>query len=83
MMYVSATDAKQAFSATLDKAQREPVVIQRQNRDIAVLISAQDYERMRKANIGEFQAFRKRMGLAAQERGLTETLLNTILASPL
>ena len=41
MQTISATDAKQKFAALLDTAQREPVRIQRHERDIAVLISAE------------------------------------------
>jgi prevent-host-death family protein len=82
MYYVSATDAKQSFAATIDLAQREPVVIQRQSRDVAVLLSAQDYERMRRTNLEDFQAFRKKMGNDAQTKGLTEDKLTAILATP-
>ena len=42
MKTVSATDAKQRLSALLDVAQREPVLIRRQNRDVAVIITAQE-----------------------------------------
>lgn len=82
MHYVSATDAKQAFAATIEKAQHEPVVIRRQNRDIAVILSAQDYERMQRINKEDFQQFRQRMGAYAQAQGLTEAKLNALLASP-
>ncbi|MFM7850824.1 MAG: type II toxin-antitoxin system Phd/YefM family antitoxin [Flammeovirgaceae bacterium] len=82
MQYVSATDAKQSFGATIEKAQREPVIIRRQNRDIAVILSAQDYERMQRFNIEDFQQFRQRMGAYAKSQGLTEAKLKAILASP-
>jgi antitoxin Phd len=49
MRTVSETDAKRRFAALLDEAQREPVVIQRERRDIAVLLSAADYDRLRAA----------------------------------
>ena len=39
MKTVSATDAKQRLAALLDAAQREPVLIRRQNRDVAVIMS--------------------------------------------
>ena len=42
MRYVSASDAKQRFGVLLDAAQREPVTIKRQNREVAVIISPQD-----------------------------------------
>ncbi len=81
MQYVSATDAKQSFSATIDLAQREPVVIRRQNRDVAVVLSPQDYERMRKLNLDDFQRFRKSMGEYAKKKGLTEAKLNSIFSA--
>ena len=39
MRYISATDAKQRLAALLDAAQREPVVVRRQKRDVAVILS--------------------------------------------
>jgi len=50
MKAVSATDAKQRFAALLDAARRELVVIRRQNRDVAVIMSAEEYERIRDLN---------------------------------
>jgi prevent-host-death family protein len=44
--YVSATEAKQSLAAVLDAAQREPVVIRRQQRDVAVVLSVQEYARL-------------------------------------
>lgn len=82
MQYVSATDAKQSFAATLDMAQREPVVIRRQNRDVAVLISVQDYARLTQLNLEEFQAFRTEVSSKAQERGLTQEELDELLERP-
>ena len=55
MKTVSATDAKQRLAALLDAAQREPVLIRRQNRDVAVIMSAQEYERIRRINIDELE----------------------------
>ena len=46
MQYVSASDAKQRLAAILDTAQREPVMIRRQKRDVAVVLSVQEYERV-------------------------------------
>ena len=39
MRYVSASEAKQRLAAVLDAAQREPVTIRRQNREVAVVLS--------------------------------------------
>ena len=51
MAIVSSTDAKQRFGALLDIAQREPVHVQRHDRDIVVVISAQDYDEYRRLQL--------------------------------
>jgi prevent-host-death family protein len=81
MRYVSATEAKQALAAVLDAAQREPVVIRRQKRNVAVVLSLQEYERLTALNIEDFQRFCDRIGEQAKARGLTEAKLADILAS--
>jgi prevent-host-death family protein len=80
MQYISATDAKQRLAALLDAAQREPVVIRRQNRDVAVVLSPQEYDRLRALNANEFQRFCDRVAESAAARGLTEDKLAEILA---
>ena len=80
MRHVSATDAKQRLAALLDAAQREPIVIRRQNRDIAVVLSPAEYDRLRGLNVAEFQAFCDRVGRKAVAQGLTEKKLTQLLA---
>ena len=79
MRYVSATDAKQNFAAMIDAAQRGPVVIRRQARDSAVLISPQEYDRLRGILVSELEALCARVGAQASERGLTQDKLDTLL----
>ncbi len=80
MRYVSATETKQRLAAVLDAAQREPVTIRRQKRDVAVVMSAREYERLRGLNIEEFQRFCDRIGQRAVARGLTADKLDAMLA---
>ena len=79
MRSVSATDAKQRLAALLDAAQREPILIRRQNRDVAVIISAEEYARIRRNKVEEFQKFCDRVGAEAAKRGMTEEVLAGIL----
>ncbi len=80
MRYVSATEAKQRLAALLDAAQREPVTIRRQKRDVAVILSPQEYERLRALNTSEFERFCDRIAERAAARGLTEDKLTEILS---
>ena len=79
MRYISATEAKQNFAAFLDAAQRGPVVIRRQARDQAVLISPQEYDRLRGVVVADFEAFCNLVGTNAAGHGLTESKLAALL----
>ena len=79
MRHVSATEAQQALSRILDVAQGEPVVIQKQQRDVAVLLSMRDYERLTAMNVADFQDYCDRISQRARERALTEETLDTLL----
>ncbi len=79
MQTVSATDAKQRLAALLDAAQREPVLIRRQNRDVAVIMSAGEYERMRDLAAADFQRFCDRVADQAKTRGMTASTLRRLL----
>lgn len=80
MKTVPATEAKNRLGAILDAAQREPIVIQRQDRDVAVLLSMADYERLRSANIQTFLDLRDEVAAEAARAGLTEERLAELLA---
>jgi prevent-host-death family protein len=43
MVEISATDAKNRFGEVLEAARKEPVRIQKNGRDVAVLLSAEQY----------------------------------------
>jgi prevent-host-death family protein len=50
MSTITATDAKNRFGQVLETAQREPVHIQKNGRDVGVLISPEEYRRLQEAN---------------------------------
>jgi prevent-host-death family protein len=80
MTEVSATQAKQQFAALLEAAQRGPVRIRRHQRDVAVLVSAEEYERMNRDRWREFDRLSALASAQAQANGLTEEKLQEILA---
>jgi prevent-host-death family protein len=77
---ISATEAKQKFAALLDAAQRGPVRIKRHDREVAVLVSAEEYERMVRDRWKEFDRLSALASEQAQANGLTEEILQEILA---
>ena len=79
MRTVTATEAKQRLAAVLDQAQHEPIMICRQKREVAVVLSPREYERLRGLNLQELDQYCERIGAQAAERGLTEEKLAEIL----
>lgn len=79
MKTVSATEAKQGLASVLEWAANEPVVIRRQKRDVAVVLSMREYERLAKLNLTQFQAFSQKVGDRAVAAGLTEEALKEML----
>lgn len=80
MLTMTANEAKTHFGQLLDKAQRQPVQVTRHDRVVGVMVSADDYEAMRR-----FYAERLRQTLhetaeAAAAAGLTEEKLAELLA---
>jgi prevent-host-death family protein len=79
MKRVAATEAKNRLGAVLDDAQREPIVIRRQDRDIAVILSMADYERLQSGNIEAFVELRRSVAAQAAANGLTPSTLARLL----
>lgn len=79
MKYISVTDAKNRLDSVIDIAQQEPVTIRRRSQDLAVIVSLNDYKRLIRLHIEEFQNFRISVSRKAARRGLTEEGLRTIL----
>lgn len=69
MQTISASEAKRRFGTLIDTVSREPLIIQRQKRDVAVVLSVDDYERLTRLNVGRFQRFCDRIGAQAEAAG--------------
>jgi prevent-host-death family protein len=80
MRSVTASEAKQGLAGVIEAARHEPIVIQRQKRDVAVVMSMEEYGRLVHLNVAEFQRFCDQVGAAAQKTGLTEEKLTELLA---
>ena len=81
MRTVATSDTTQDLEEIIEAARREPVVIQRQERDVAVVMSMDEYERLASLNVAEFQRFIERVGAKARETGMTEEVLQGLLGS--
>ncbi len=79
MKSIAATEAKNRLGALLDEAQREPIVIRRQDRDIAVVMSMADYERLKSGNVRAFLELRSEVATQSAAAGLTEDRLASLL----
>ena len=72
MKCVTATEIENCLGAILDAAQREPIVIRREDRDVAVVLSVEEYERLRSETMRAFLELREEIAAEAATRGLTD-----------
>jgi prevent-host-death family protein len=79
MKSVDATEFERRFAETLDEVQRQPIVIRREGRDVAAIVSAADYERLRALNVQSFLGLREETARDATANGLIETTLADLL----
>jgi prevent-host-death family protein len=68
MQNISAHDAKARFGQLLDTARREPVVIERHGRAVAVVLSKEDYDELNAIKLQHLRA-EIAVGVAEMERG--------------
>ena len=76
MQTLSATDVKQGFDDALDAAQPEPVI---KDRDVAVLISVQEFEKLRGLRLDVFDRLAEAVAAKAAVRGMTDETLNLVM----
>ena len=80
MEIISSSEVRNNFAAMLDKAQHEPVTIQKQGRNAAVLLSYEEFERLTNARRHAFQVLCDDIGEKAASRGLDEMKLMALLS---
>ena len=76
---ISAINAKNRFGQLLDAAQREPVTVTKKGRPAAVMLSVEDYERMRGAARQRLFDTIDQMHQEAAANGLSENKLDQLL----
>jgi prevent-host-death family protein len=79
MQTYTANEAKTRFGEFLDQAQREPVAVLRHDRMVGVMVSAQDYEEMRRFYANRLQNSLAESAIAARQAGLTPKALDALL----
>jgi prevent-host-death family protein len=78
-MRYTASDTDPKLTTLLDAAQREHVFIERDRQEVAVLVSARDYDRLSGKATRDFLEFCDKMAAEAAAKGLTEEKLEVLL----
>lgn len=79
MKIMTISEAERAFDAVLESLADDSVVLKRGERDVAVVISIDDYEKLRRLKVEELLALCEEVGRDAEARGLTEERLAELL----
>lgn len=80
MRRIAAREARNRFGRLLDASQRAPVLVTRKDRPVSVLMSVQQYERLRGAAWERLTQTMDALGKDAAANGLAESELNALLA---
>ena len=79
MKSIDEAEARTRLDDILDEAQRQSNVIRRQGREIAVVLSMPEYERLRVCAVRGFLDLRNDIARKASTAGLTEDDLSELL----
>ena len=79
MKTIAASEARKSFASVIDDAAHEPVVIRRRQRNVAVVLSMHEYERLTEVDKREFQRFCRLMGQRAAAAGMNAKRLAELL----
>ncbi len=80
MKEIAARDAKNRFGRLLDAVQSAPVRVTKKGRAVGVMMSVQQYERLRGAAWERLTVTMDALGREASANGLTEAGLEALLA---
>ena len=80
MKEITAREAKNRFGRLLASAQRAPIRVTRNGRPVGVMMSVQQFERLRGAAWERLTATMDALGREASARGLTDTELESRLS---
>ena len=80
MREVTAKEAKNRFGRLVQSAQRGPVRITRNGKPVVVMMSVQQFERLRGAAWERVAATMDRLGEEASATGLTAAMVESLLA---
>ena len=80
MKEIAAREAKNRFGRLLDAAQRGPVCVTKKGRAVSVMMSMEQYERLRGAAWARLTETMDSLGAEADARGLTDAGLEALLA---
>ena len=79
MKFTEEAEAQRRFDDVVSDAQSQPIAIRRQGREVAVLLSMAEYERLRSDTIRGFLELRDQVARDAAAAGLTEKSLSELL----
>ena len=80
MQITTAREAKNRVGQLLDRAQRRPVAISKNGRAVTVMLSVEQYERLRGAAWARLADTMDTMSAEAATNGLTDATLEALLA---
>ena len=80
MKEFAASQAKNQFGLLLDTVQGEPVRVTKKGRPVGVMLSMQQYERLRGAAWEQLLETMDAIAAEAAEKGLTDSELKALLA---
>ena len=80
MKEIAAREAKNRFGRLLDAAQSTPVCVTKKGRPVGVVMSMEQYQRLRGAAWERLTATMDRLGAEAAANGLTDAGLEALLA---